>query len=571
MFERLFKLNFTRFKYIFNFYQKNKLLFWLIIIAFILYSLISFPSGRFYCYQDKCGLYFWGAHDHDGIWHLAIIETAFKSFPFRHPVYSGANLSGYNFFLDLIINLFKQIGINSLDSYFRIFPFLWFVFYTFTTLKLAEKLSNKYIFKLFLLFFNYFGVSLGVFLSLYHDKTIFNSASKLAMQPLLSPVNLQFCLSLIFINLILINFFNKNTVKKYLLYSLYLFFNFGLKFYGGIVSLFLVILLVIIEKVDLLKKIKGLFLIFLFILISILFFYNPFQSIKTGFPLILSPFSQVNYLIEKPDLVYLPKIVNAIYFLRQYGYGPRLILYEFLLILLFFILHYGIRIFGFFYYFYYLLKVKKIDFYFISFLTIIFSSLLTIFFVQKGEWWNTIQFTYYGLFLANILIAKFISELNIKNIFIKLIVILIILINIPENLDIIKIFNPFKSSNLINNNELNALKFLQNQPDGVVFSLDKASGYQNILMNSSYIPAFTGKQIFIADIAQLKITGLTYIERLNKILRNDCNIFNENIKYVYEKKNNQFMNNFKNCNIKLLLLYENDEIIIYKVLINSKI
>lgn len=90
-------------------------------------------------------------------------------------------------------------------------------------------------------------------------------------------------------------------------------------------------------------------------------------------------------------------------------------------------------------------------------------------------------------------------------------------------------------------------------------------------MNNSYISAFTGKQIFIADIAQLKITGVNYQDRLNRILNNDCKIFKENITYIYEKKHNQFMNNFKNCNIKLLLLYENDEIIIYKVLINSKI
>lgn len=563
---------FTKLKeFFFNFYKKNKIFLWLIFIAFLAYGLISYPSGRYYCFNNKCGVYFWGAHEHDGIWHLAIIETAFKSIPFIHPIFSGEYLSGYNYFLDLIIFLFTKLRLSSFDLYFRFFPFLWFIFYTYTTIKLAEKFSNKSIFKFFLLFFNYFGTSFGVFLSLYHDKTIFDSSSRLAMQPLLSPVNLQFCLSLIFINLILINHFNKNFVKKYFLYGLFLFINFGLKFYGGLVSLILVIFLVLIDNEKFFKKMCGFFITFLFTLVSIFIFYNPFSSIKTGFPIIFSPFSQIHYLIEKPSLFYLPKIANALYVLINGRLGPRLILLELFLIILFFVLHYGTRIIGFFYYLHYLKEYKKIDNFFVIFITIIFSSFLTILFVQKGEWWNTIQFTYYGLFLANILIAKFISELNIKSIFTKLFLVLIILINIPENLDIIKTFNPFQPGNYIDNNELIALNFLKNQPDGVVFSLDKINGYQNILMNNSYIPAFTGKQIFIADIAQLKITGVNYKDRLNRVLKNDCNIFKENIKYVYEKKNSQFIDNFKNCGIKLLILYENDEVIIYKVLINSKI
>lgn len=554
---------FTKFKEIFiNFYKKNKLLFFLILIGFFAYSFISFPSGRYYCFGDKCGLYFWGAHIHDGIWHLAVIENSFKSFPFLNPVFSGAILTGYNFLLDFIIYLFTKIGFSSLDLYFRIFPFIWFVFYTYTTLKLAEKISKRYLFRFFLLFFNYFGASFGVLLSLYHNKTIFDSASRLAMQPLLSPVNLQFSISLIFLNLILINFFDKNLLKKYFLYGLFLFINFGLKFYGGLISLFLIIILILIENTKLLKKIYGFLLIFLFSVIAILFFYNPFYSLKTGFPLIFSPFSQVNYLIEQPSLFYMPKLANALYVLKSGGFGPRLFFLEVFLIILFFILHYGTRFFGFFYYFNYFLKNRKIDFYFAIFITIIFSSFLTIFFVQKGEWWNTIQFSYYGIFLANIFIAKFLSKFNLKNIFLKSFLIFLILLNIPENLDIIKNFNPLSPGNYISKNELEGLFFLKKQKDGVIFAIN---GKNDPVIENAYISVFSKKAIFLSDIHILKITGIDYYERLNMILKNNCNIFKK-INYLYEKKDNTFLYKFEKCNLNLIKIFENKEVLIYKII-----
>ncbi|MFN4212995.1 MAG: hypothetical protein ACK4FL_03500, partial [Microgenomates group bacterium] len=307
---------FTKFKDVFISLYKNKLLAFLILLGFFAYLLISFPSGKYYCFHDKCGLYFWGAHIHDGVWHLAVIENSFKHYPFFHPVFSGAILTGYNFLLDLIIYLFSKVGVNSLDLYFRLFPFLWFVFYTYTTLKLASKISKKFILKFFILFFNYFGASCGFLLSLYHNKTIFGSSSRLAMQSLLSPVNLQFSISLIFINLILINYFNKNSSTKYYLYGVYSFINFGLKFYSGVINLFLILFLLIIEKESFLKKINSFLIVFLLSFASIIFFYNPFNAIKTGFPVIFSPFSQVNYLIEQPTLFYMPNLANILNILK---------------------------------------------------------------------------------------------------------------------------------------------------------------------------------------------------------------------------------------------------------------
>ena len=80
-------------------------------IALITQMLIMFPSGSRYCYQDRCGDYYWGVHEHDGIWHLALANAAFKSFPLKMPTFAGESLTGYNWLIDFPIFLFAKVGI----------------------------------------------------------------------------------------------------------------------------------------------------------------------------------------------------------------------------------------------------------------------------------------------------------------------------------------------------------------------------------------------------------------------------------------------------------------------------
>ena len=74
------------------------------LIGFFFHMLIIVPSGSYYCFGGKCGFYFWGAHGHDSIWHLAISQVSFKTFPFVAPNFAGALLYGYNFLLDFFLS-----------------------------------------------------------------------------------------------------------------------------------------------------------------------------------------------------------------------------------------------------------------------------------------------------------------------------------------------------------------------------------------------------------------------------------------------------------------------------------
>lgn len=552
-------------KKIINFFKKNKLLSFLIFTGFILHLLISFPSGSNYCFEKDCGLYFWGAHEHDAIWHLAIIENAFKSFPPQHPIFAGEKLTGYNYFYDFIIFLLSKTGISSIIWYFKIIPVIWFVLYTFLSLKLAHKINPSYWFKIFFLFFNYFGASFGVFFALFHKKTIWGSSSSLAMQPLLSLVNPQFAFSLLFILLILINYFEKNFSKKIFLYFIYLFINFGLKFYAGVVSLFLISAFLIIEKKAFKKKLFSFFVFGLSTILSVVIFYQPFSASKTGSPLFFSPFSMVHHIIEERDLFYLPKLVNARYYLYQFGWGTRLLLIELLSVFLFIFFNFGVRFFGLLYLTFHFLK-KKINFYYLAILlTILFSISFTAFFVQKGIWWNTIQFTYYGLFLGNIFAALFLFFLIKKRqLFYYLLITFLLLINVPENLDILKSFIPFKKSNFIPREEFFALNFLKNRNKKVVFSTTINKEFiTNNNLHSAYISAFSGKQSYFANELQLIVTGVDYKKRWEKIKGGDCSIF-QDIDYIY-KKNNEKLDSFNKCGLKLKTIFKNNLVEIFEV------
>src|SRR3989338_4655522 len=128
-------------KSVIDYIKNNKLLLLVIIPAFIVHMLVIMPTGSYYCHQGKCGIFFWGAHAHDAVWHLAIINTSFNVFPFIAPTFAGNHLAGYNYLLDFLMFILSRIGISPLFSYFKLFPLLWFISITAVAIILARKIK----------------------------------------------------------------------------------------------------------------------------------------------------------------------------------------------------------------------------------------------------------------------------------------------------------------------------------------------------------------------------------------------------------------------------------------------
>lgn len=549
----------------------------MIVPAFLLYMLIIFPSGSNYCFEKSCGIFFWGVHGHDGIWHLAISNFSFNSLPFKAPTYFGAQMSGYNYLFDLIIRGLSLIGIPAIITYFKIFPVVWFLIFTSLLIVLARKIKDSPIFVFLYLFFTFFVGSFSYFFTLLHNKNIWGSASLLATLTVHTMSNLMFAFSLpILLGVLIIIKNKKPDIKTVLIISILNFFNLGIKFYGGAITSFVIIiyLLSYVNKKTFLSSIKYLFVLGLTSILSIIIFYDPFSSVKSGSVFSFSPLSLIHTITEEPSLFYSRQLTNARYFLIQNGIGPKLILIEAFNIAVFLFFYLGVRFFGFIYIFWQILRKKFDRFNLNILLTSIFAFTLTAVLVQKGEWWNVIQFFFYSIFLSNIFLAQLSERLFMsRSILLKFCVFLIILFGIPTTVDVIKQYAIFPGSSYISKQELDALSFLKYQPKGVVLtpiydpSLKLNKGLNDLFRaeDSAYVSAFTGKQSYFANPHPLRLMGIDVNPRSSLIKSGDCKIMSE-IDYIYELHTDSKIKQFISCkNVIVKNIFANDLVSIFKV------
>jgi hypothetical protein len=543
------------------------------------------PSGSYYCYKKSCGIFFWGANGHDAVWHLALASTAFKAYPFISPIYSGAVLTGYNYLMDLVFYLLSRVGISASFSYFKLFPLLWFFLLTSLTVMLGRKIKDAWQFVAFLLFFMYFGSSFTFLFPLFHNGTIWGASSLLSMQSGQALTNMQFALSLIVLLIILLLMQDKNKeMRKTLLFGFLIFINVGLKIYAGIISFFAISLYFILAHLEMKQLILNIIIISIFFLGAIFLFFNPLTSLKSGSVFIFSPFATMHSLIEEPNLLYLKDMVNARYYLYAHGgllKSPRLWSIELFSSALFLFFSLGLRMFGLVYFVIKLIKrtLSRFDIVIVS--SALFAYLLLILFVQKGQWWNVIQFYYFALFLLNIITAEFFYEViktSKKKVYALSIITLLIILTLPGNLDIARGFFRFPGHSYISQEEITALNFLKNQPEGVVFTqlFDKKNKITSadpvtpiyIGEDSAYVSAYSGKPLYLADIQVLQITGINYESRLKRIQDDDCSILNE-VGYIYQVK--EYQDKFlqtclpmdKDYNVRKI--FENKGVAIYSV------
>jgi hypothetical protein len=186
--------------------------------------------------------------------------------------------------------------------------------------------------------------------------------------------------------------------------------------------------------------------------------------------------------------------------------------------------------------------------------------LIPTFFIQSGTPWNTIQFMYYSLMFSGILsgvtLGGFLekSNLNTKTINnhlrLLLVVVAVVLLTIPTTYGTLKYhYLPSRPPAKISMEELEALKFLSQQPDGTVltlpFSKDLADKAVNnpprplyLYESTAYVSAFSGQKTYLEDEVNLEITNYDWKSRREKAEaffdKPDPVFLSENkIKYVY--------------------------------------
>lgn len=561
-----------------GFVRQNPIIASLIILAGILHLAIIYPSGSYYCFNDVCGHYFWGVHEHDGIWHLAVAEAAFKSFPPQNPVFSGVSLVGYNSLLDFVLYILNTVGISPIFSYFKMLPIIWFIGFTYFSLRLSRKWSKNSTFTFIFLFLNYFGASFSFLIPLIKEGIMTGSSSILSMQAILSLTNLQLAYSYIFLLWIINLLFEKKITNKIVFFiCIFLFIQWGLKFYSGVISSVIVGIFFLIRIVRL-KKWRDFISTGLFALssiASIFINYNPLGGkASVGSVLIFKPLELIWPLIEDRGLFYSEYWANAKYiYLASSNISVRFVIFCVSLVTLFIILNFGIRLLGFICLFHSQFKREDEDIHKALGVAVLIGISLPIFFIQKGMWWNTIQFLFPVYLILNIYTADYIGGLK-NNILKNVVVIFTIVVSLPYLFDGLKGYIVFPGKIVLSQNELDALGYLKELPYGIIYTPiykprdDLNTTAVNPLFNhvdSAYVSAYTGKQTLYANYVQLLLLNVEYIQRKQEIERGNCMLLSS-IKYVYlhsSQKNDLF---FKKCIYKnkgYKKIFHNNSVTVY--------
>ncbi len=535
--------------------SKKKIIFILIFLFCLFIQVIPvIRSGLLYDY----GISFWGPNGHDGIWHLSLINHISNPLKINLPIFAGETLKNYHPFFDILIAFLSKItSISSSIWLFQLFPLLSASLFLYFSFKLGQKLSGKFSGGLILMLLNSINNSFGWIVTLIRSKSFNGESLFWAMQSPSNQLNPPYMLSILLL-LILIYLLSTQNPKKILI-SLLLIFLPIIKVYSAVPA-FIILGFYALRN----KKYLFTFIISLFFAILLFFQYNSSSSSLIKF----QPFWFVNSMIESPDRLNIPKIANIRYTLESSEeIGPRLLIYYITAIFVFYFGNFAFR----------LLALKEIIKEKSLLISIATCSLIPLFFIQKGTSWNTIQFLYYALFLANIPLSIYLSK-HPKLAYI------IILLNFLPLIGSLPNFTGKIPPTAISKSEIEALNFLKNQPQGTVLTypydayLRKSFSTTPIPIYSyettSYVSAYSGQQTFLEDEMNLENSGYDWQSRRfqSENFFSQKNTFadrgflvNNQIDYLYLPKIYLSKSPLLLTELSIKSIYENPEVIIYQV------
>jgi len=507
---------------------------WLVLVMFfgvISQSLTSIRSGLLYSY----GLGFWGSCSHDGVWHLALINSLarhlnfYKDFLFllQNPIFSGSILKNYHFLFDLLAALVHKITfLPTSIIYFQIFPLVLSSLLGILVFLLIKKLSKNNLSALLACFFAFFGGNFGWLVSLWRGQGLGGESMFWANQSISFPLNLQFFLSLILMLYgfyLYLNYLDKASFKRLILLSLVFGLIIGIKAYGGVIVLFGLGAVVFWELL-IKRKSKTLKVFIGSLLVSLLVFLPNNWASSSLF--VFSPLWLPRVMIEAPDRVGWLKLAQARQAYMATGLWLKWWLAEGLGLTIFFLGNLGTRIFALGRIIDWIKNWRKLKPLEVLLLACLLpAGLVPLFFIQKGNPWNSIQFFYYFQFIFGLLAALWLGDfLTKKKKWLKIfLLVLIIGLTIPTTIGDLKNYLGNQPAAKIGPEEIEALSFLKDQPDGIILTLPH--NYQAreqkkeitqplyIYETTSYVSAYADKQVFLEDEMTLDIMQVNWSAR----------------------------------------------------------
>ncbi|KKP39481.1 hypothetical protein A2130_02355 [Candidatus Woesebacteria bacterium GWC2_33_12] len=536
---------------------RNKYIFLVIILGVITWSLTMFRSGVGKSY----GLGFWGANGHDGIWHIALSESLARG-SFNNPVFAGEVIKNYHLGFDILLATVHRLTGISIDSlYFQILPVIFSFLIGILTYKLILLWRGSKSESIWATFFVYFGSSFGFIITYLRDKTITGESMFWSSQSVSTLVNPPFALSLIFILAGLISVLKNKKLLAILCFGVLI----QIKAYAGILVLGALL-------------ISGNFAVFLGTLLVSVLIFLPFNKEAVSI-FTWQPFWYLETMMSYSDRLDWERFYSAMTTYKMGHMWLKGVLAYGIAFVIFIIGNMGLRFFG----FYFFLKKHKHDSLLIFILTIILMAvIIPMFFVQKGTPWNTIQFFYYYLFFFSIF-AGIVTSWSTT-----LVKIIIIIFAIFGTWTTLQHYLPPMPQAKITTEELEALRFLERQTQGIVFTYPFDSNKAKEALgnpprpiyaydSTAYVSAYTKKDVFLEDEVNLNIMGFDWQTRKtgallfisNLDIEKGKNFLKDNqIRYLYLVKNaSSLFGEYLKLgadDLGLEKIFENKEAIIYE-------
>jgi hypothetical protein len=566
------------------------LFFWsLVLLGTSAWSATMVKSGLVYSF----GMGFWGPNGHDGVWHIALINHLAKGLAaqaglWQMPVFAGEVLKNYHLGYDLLLALINRLtGVTPIRLYFQAFPPLIAFLIGVLTYKfvLIWKKSRQQAFWATL--FVYFGGSFGWLVTLLRSGQLGGESMFWAQQSISTLINPPFALSilLMLLGLTFLLRYKKSQATCYLLLATLVFgILIQIKVYAAVLSLGSLLVAgayecILRKKTRLLKVFGGGFLV------AVLLFFPINQGSQRL--LVFKPFWFLETMMAMSDRFYWPRFAEAMVNYRLGAVWFKAIPAYLVAFLIFIVGNMGLRVIKAPLVFRWMKNFKKLDFVEVFLATVIAGGIVfPMFFLQKGTPWNTIQFFYYSLTFSGILAGIFLSEWlkKQKNTKKYLVAIGVLLFSVFNAVSTLRHYLPLRPPAKISNGELEALKFLSKQPEGIVLTYpfdrvaaDAAASNPPrplyLYESTAYVAAFSGKPVYLEDEVNLDITGYDWPARRKKVeefleakdqsLARDF-LKDNNISYIYWVVGQRASLAEKQLGFEKI--FENDEVNIFEVI-----
>ena len=527
-------------------FVKNKWL--LIIVDSAIWSLTMIKSG----WEYKYGIGFWGPNGHDGVWHVALIESLARG-RWDMPIFAGQAIKNYHLGFDIVLAVIHRItSIPVPLLYFQLIPPLLAVLIGWLSYRFVKTWTKSEPAAIWALFFTYFGGSLGWVLG--KGESAFWSQQ--AVSTLINP---PFALSMILllVGLLLIQ------KQKYILAGLIFAVLPHVKIYAGALA-FLGLLA---------ASVKNRKLIWVFLGSLVVYLLSNYELITKSSSLIVwQPGWFLETMMSYSDRVGWTRFYSAMTNYRLGGAWVKTILAYGVALGIFGVGNLGTRIIG-------LGRRFKWEWEEIFMATVIVGGgLVPMLFLQSGTPWNTIQFFYYSLFFSGLLAGIAMSKVKSK-----ILIILAIALTLPTTWQMLPHYLPTRPPAMLPKEGVEALRFLSRQPMGIVltYPYDPIAAKQAeanpprplyLYESTAYVAAFSKQPVYLEDEVNLNITGYSWRDRRQRSLdffaTSDVNLakkflVDNSISYIYLAEVAKSRPKLSDTQLGMKNIFENSQVAIW--------